>query len=113
MVTVLVEKREFGETIESASRPRRNAKTGIKAAASEPPPATTPSSAPAADASPSDAVTPGDRYRQISVFAYYKAEQRGFAPGHMWDDWLAAEREVDSRTSASSLPAPDSGRTGD
>ena len=26
--------------------------------------------------------------------AYYKAERRGFAPGHELEDWLAAEREV-------------------
>ncbi|HLF12916.1 MAG TPA: DUF2934 domain-containing protein [Gammaproteobacteria bacterium] len=26
--------------------------------------------------------------------AYFKAEQRGFVPGHELEDWLAAEREV-------------------
>jgi hypothetical protein len=26
--------------------------------------------------------------------AYFMAEQRGFAPGHELEDWLAAEREV-------------------
>ena len=26
--------------------------------------------------------------------AYFKAERRGFAPGHELEDWLAAEREV-------------------
>jgi hypothetical protein len=38
-----------------------------------------------------------ERYEQISRCAYYRAEARGFAPGHMWDDWLAAEREVTAR----------------
>jgi Protein of unknown function (DUF2934) len=38
-----------------------------------------------------------ERNQQISLCAYFRAEQRGFAPGHMWDDWLAAEREVDAR----------------
>jgi len=28
--------------------------------------------------------------------AYYKAERRGFAPGHELEDWLAAEREVEA-----------------
>jgi len=26
--------------------------------------------------------------------AYYRAMQRGFAPGHELEDWLAAEEEV-------------------
>jgi len=35
-----------------------------------------------------------DRQVRISQVAYYKAQQRGFAPGHDWEDWFAAEREV-------------------
>jgi hypothetical protein len=35
-----------------------------------------------------------DRQVRISQLAYYKAQQRGFAPGHDWEDWFAAEREV-------------------
>jgi hypothetical protein len=31
----------------------------------------------------------------IATAAYYRAEQRGFAPGYEQEDWLAAEREVD------------------
>jgi hypothetical protein len=100
MVTVLVEKREFRGKLESASRLWRNVTPTIRAAASEPSAATTP---PAADAWRSDELSPIDRYRQISVSAYYKAEQRGFAPGHMWDDWLAAEREVDAGNGSVSL----------
>jgi len=30
----------------------------------------------------------------IARAAYYKAEKRGFIPGHEEEDWLAAEREV-------------------
>jgi hypothetical protein len=30
----------------------------------------------------------------IAERAYFKAEQRGFAPGYELEDWLAAEREV-------------------
>lgn len=30
----------------------------------------------------------------IAEAAYYRAEQRAFAPGLEMDDWLAAEREV-------------------
>jgi len=33
----------------------------------------------------------------IEEAAYYRAEQRGFAPGHELDDWVAAEAEVRRR----------------
>ena len=32
----------------------------------------------------------------ISEAAYYKAEKRGFEPGHEEQDWLEAEREIKS-----------------
>ena len=35
-----------------------------------------------------------DRQERISQIAYYKAQQRDFAPGRDWEDWFAAEREV-------------------
>ena len=34
------------------------------------------------------------RQAAIAKAAYLRAEQRGFAPGHEVEDWLAAEREV-------------------
>lgn len=37
-----------------------------------------------------------ERHRQIQEVAYYKAEKRGFEPGHELEDWLAAEAEVDA-----------------
>lgn len=33
------------------------------------------------------------RYSKIAENAYYKAEARGFEPGHELDDWIAAENE--------------------
>ncbi|HUX83325.1 MAG TPA: DUF2934 domain-containing protein [Halothiobacillus sp.] len=30
----------------------------------------------------------------IALAAYYKAEARGFAPGHELNDWLEAEQEL-------------------
>ncbi|OGV76592.1 MAG: hypothetical protein A3I83_02430 [Methylotenera sp. RIFCSPLOWO2_02_FULL_45_14] len=36
-----------------------------------------------------------DRCSRIAICAYYKAEARGFEPGHEIEDWLAAETEVD------------------
>ena len=36
-----------------------------------------------------------DEFRElVAVAAYYKAEKRGFAPGHALDDWLEAEQEI-------------------
>jgi hypothetical protein len=36
-----------------------------------------------------------ERHHRIQVAAYFLAEQRGFAPGHALDDWLAAEDAID------------------
>jgi hypothetical protein len=36
------------------------------------------------------------RDAMIAEAAYYRAARRGFVPGHELDDWLAAERQVDS-----------------
>jgi hypothetical protein len=33
----------------------------------------------------------------IAEAAYYRAQQRGFEPGHELDDWIAAEAEVRQR----------------
>jgi hypothetical protein len=37
---------------------------------------------------------PSDLSKVIAEAAYYRAQQRGFAPGHELDDWIAAEAEV-------------------
>jgi hypothetical protein len=41
-------------------------------------------------------ITPEQRHRSIAEAAYYRAQQRGFANGNPIDDWLHAEREVNS-----------------
>ena len=41
-------------------------------------------------------VVPERRDALIAEAAYFRAEKRGFAPGHEAEDWFAAEREVDS-----------------
>lgn len=35
-----------------------------------------------------------DQNSYIAVLAYYKAQARGFEPGHELEDWLVAEAEV-------------------
>jgi len=37
------------------------------------------------------------RHASIAEAAYFRAERRGFAPGHELEDWLAAEDEVERR----------------
>jgi hypothetical protein len=37
-----------------------------------------------------------DRLERIAIAAYYRAQARGFEPGHELEDWLQAESEVDS-----------------
>ena len=59
---------------------------------------------PAADAqplkesSPSSGADDGSREARISEAAFFKAAARGFEPGHEWDDWLAAEKEIDAQS---------------
>lgn len=35
-----------------------------------------------------------DVAKMIAEAAYYKAQARGFAPGHAESDWLSAERDI-------------------
>jgi hypothetical protein len=55
--------------------------------------------APAAGAAPGfgQFTGPEQRAALIAEAAYFRAERRGFAPGHEVEDWLAAESEVDAR----------------
>jgi hypothetical protein len=41
------------------------------------------------------AVDADERTRRIALAAYFRAEQRGFAPGCELEDWLEAARQVD------------------
>jgi hypothetical protein len=38
---------------------------------------------------------PPARHELIAQAAYFRAQRRGFEPGHECEDWLAAEAEVD------------------
>jgi len=37
------------------------------------------------------------RQEMIAEIAYFRAQRRGFEPGHEIEDWLAAEAEVEKR----------------
>ncbi|MFO7188557.1 MAG: DUF2934 domain-containing protein [Pseudomonadota bacterium] len=82
--------------------------TSASKAASSPrkrPPAVMPDAEPAAgapqSASPASGETGGmqvsedERRRMIERIAYFRAEWRGWTPGHELEDWLYAERKVD------------------
>lgn len=40
------------------------------------------------------AMTEEELRERIAERAYYRAEQRGFAPGYEQEDWIEAEKEV-------------------
>jgi hypothetical protein len=42
-------------------------------------------------------VSPEELRKLISEAAYFRAKQRGFAPGYEHEDWVQAEAEVTSR----------------
>ena len=42
-------------------------------------------------------LSPEEVYRLIQESAYFKAKERGFAPGHEVQDWIEAEAEVRQR----------------
>lgn len=51
----------------------------------------------AAHTGASGRLSAAERHRQIAESAYLRAAARGFAGDQSLDDWLAAEREIDSR----------------
>jgi hypothetical protein len=46
---------------------------------------------------PARFVEPERRAGLIAQAAFFRAEKRGFHPGHEMEDWLAAESEVDAQ----------------
>jgi hypothetical protein len=52
--------------------------------------------APDAPVSGAPMINPEQRRSLIAQAAYFRAEHRGFAPGHEAVDWIAAEIEVDT-----------------
>jgi hypothetical protein len=41
------------------------------------------------------APTADERLRMVEMAAFFRAERRGFEPGHEVEDWIAAEAEID------------------
>lgn len=84
----------------TAKSPNRGASAGAKKTApamARKPAAATAKSASTKPAGPArkPAITPEQRANYVEVAAYYIAERRGFAPGDVVQDWVAAEAEID------------------
>lgn len=71
--------------------PATNKKAAVKPAKALPVKA---APAKAARKKPAPAVSHEQRSHYVEVAAYYIAERRGFAPGDVMQDWLAAEAEI-------------------
>lgn len=61
--------------------------------------------APVAAASTPKFVDPTRRSALIARAAYFRAQSRGFEPGHELADWLAAEAEVDAELLSGTEPS--------
>jgi len=46
-------------------------------------------------------VSPEETRRRIAEAAYFRAQERGFEPGHELEDWVEAESEIMRRVGAS------------
>jgi hypothetical protein len=42
-----------------------------------------------------------DRHHWIATAAFFRAQRRGFEPGHETEDWHEAELEIENRMTAS------------
>jgi hypothetical protein len=49
-------------------------------------------------------ISPDELRKLISEAAYYRAKQRGFAPGYELEDWIQAEQEVMRRLGSPGNP---------
>lgn len=56
---------------------------------------------PKPDSSARATASPEEIRQLIAEAAYYRAKQRGFAPGHELEDWVQAESEVMRRVERS------------
>jgi hypothetical protein len=58
------------------------------------------------DPTPARFVEPERRAGLIAEAAFFRAEKRGFSPGHEMEDWLAAESEVDAKLMSAEAGRP-------
>jgi len=80
---------------ETRSRTPTTKTTGKKATASVSRIAPKKASKPPQTRTLSAAADPAERHRLVAEAAYFRAEKRGFVPGHEEMDWLEAEKDFD------------------
>jgi hypothetical protein len=49
------------------------------------------------------------RQALIAEAAYFRAEHRGFEPGHELEDWVSAEQEIDRLVAGMKADSPQAG----
>ena len=80
---------------------RERTDRGLAAAGPRPPSQST--QPPPSNRAPAGFDPSSSREALIATAAYYRAQKRGFRPGHETEDWLAAEREVDGTGTAPNI----------
>ena len=55
-------------------------------------------------------ISADERRLMICEAAYYRAEHRGFEPGHELEDWIAAEAEIERLLPTPAAPVSDAFR---
>ena len=91
----------------TTASPKPTASRIAKATSSAQPPVASRSRRPVTASTPT---TSAEREEWIRVAAYYRAERRGFTPGHELEDWYAAEAGLSAapRRSRTRKPATES-----
>lgn len=83
------------DTRKDASKDRRGAERRAPAKTAKP--TATPFTFSGSSGNARAEVSADELRKLISEAAYYRAKQRGFAPGHELEDWIQAEAEVMGR----------------
>lgn len=91
----------MAESKERRKTPRKATSKPDNKAAAPRRPASEQRAAPASTSLHSD-ISSEETRRQIAEAAYYRAKQRGFAPGRELEDWIEAESEVMGRINGGS-----------
>jgi len=86
-----------------APPPAGRERTDRRLAAAGPRPLSDSAQPPPSNRAPAGFDRSSSRDALIATAAYYRAQKRGFRPGHETEDWLAAEREVDGTGTAPTI----------
>jgi hypothetical protein len=92
--------------VDTSPNPRSMRKSAAGKSAAGKSPAAAQRTGAADQRSPGVGLIDAERRRAlIAEAAYFRAERRGFSPGHEAEDWLAAETEIDRTLAIGVSPA--------